>query len=467
MSGATAKGISPELRTVLAETSVLAVAGKAAVLLDRFRSDVPRPWFELAVAMREAGCFEAAVACLRNALAHEPDSLLTLLLLGQTLLTQLDWPRARIRAGFHLPQRSKLDFWQHFHGGDCADYDRLIVISEIYNVGLDLTDAGLHEDALVCFRTAARYLTNFNDGHYALGASCLALGRYAEAAPAMLEWADRERARSDVAGPYWQGEPLPGKTLFVFAAKALGDAAQFMRFIPLAAARCQKLLLFLYPSRRRMFARTAMPENVEVISDPSPSYDAFCTLFMLPHAIGIDASTMAMKRPYLGAEPALVDAWRERLPKLGLRIGIAWRGSDPDRAVPLRCFAPLATIPGVTLVCLQIDVTPEELAELPAGTAVTMPGPDFDAGPDSCVDMMAVMQNLDVVVSACTGAAHIAGAMGRPTLVLLRAVADWRWGREGDETPWYPTMRLFWQAEPGNWAEVMDRVAAAVAAMEP
>jgi hypothetical protein len=160
--------------------------------------------------------------------------------------------------------------------------------------------------------------------------------------------------------------------------------------------------------------------------------------------------------PYLRAEPTLVEKWAARLGPDGFKIGVCWRGSanpkaDHGRAVPLAALAPLAGS-GARLISLQKfeGSTPDDLARAPW---LELVGDDFDGGPDGFVDTAALMENLDLIVTGDTSIAHLAGALGRPVVVLLQAAADWRWFNDREDCPWYPTMRLFRQSRLGDWSE--------------
>ena len=143
--------------------------------------------------------------------------------------------------------------------------------------------------------------------------------------------------------------------------------------------------------------------------------------------------------------------------------GKATSDADTGRSVPLRAFAPLCHIPGVKLISLQKNHGLEQLAHLPPGMSVETLGAEFDAGPDAFMDCAAVMMNLDLVISCDTAAAHLAGALGRPVWIVLKHVPDWRWMMDREDTPWYPTARLFRQARRGDWDEVFLRIASELA----
>jgi hypothetical protein len=187
----------------------------------------------------------------------------------------------------------------------------------------------------------------------------------------------------------------------------------------------------------------------------------------VPRIFGTTRETVPAEVPYLAAEAALVEAWRSQLAGLdGFRIGIAWQGNpayrgDLARSIPLAHFAALARVPGVRLVSLQKGPGTEQLAEARGRFEVLDLGDRLDAaGP--FLDTAAVMRNLDLVVTSDTVAAHLAGALGVPVWVALSTASDWRWLLDRDDSPWYPTMRLFRQRRPGDWDEVFARIAGTV-----
>jgi hypothetical protein len=185
---------------------------------------------------------------------------------------------------------------------------------------------------------------------------------------------------------------------------------------------------------------------------------------------GTDFATIPARVPYLQPESELVAAWRDRLPAGAVRIGVHWQGNkeygaDHRRSFELALFAPLTTIPGVQLISLQKGAGLEQLECLPAGATVHTLGEDFDAGADAFVDTAAVMQELDLIVSSDSAVVHLAGALGRPVWILLAHLPDWRWLLDREDSPWYPTARLFRQPKPGDWQSVFRRVADEVAVL--
>jgi hypothetical protein len=195
-------------------------------------------------------------------------------------------------------------------------------------------------------------------------------------------------------------------------------------------------------------------------------------LLSLPRVFGTTLETIPSRVPYLEPEPSAVAAWRARLGDHERLIGIRWQGStgraDAGRSFGLHHFERLARIPGVRLVSLQKGPGSEQLRELPPNWRVQDLGDDFEpGGPDAFLDVAAVLQSLDLVITSDTSIAHLAGALARPTWVALKQVPDWRWLLDREDSPWYPSMRLFRQQRPGDWAGVFERMRHGIEKHEP
>jgi len=191
-------------------------------------------------------------------------------------------------------------------------------------------------------------------------------------------------------------------------------------------------------------------------------------LLSLPLAFDTALETIPAEVPYLSSDPDRVARWAGRIAGLaGLKVGIAWQGNPGverllwarGRSIPLAALAPLAGLPGVSLVALQKGVGAEQLQEVPFRHRVLDLGPEFDSGPNAFLDAAAVMASLDLVICSDTSIAHLAGSLGRPVWALLHTSPDWRWLLGRADSPWYPTMRLFRQSG-GGWSDVVGAVAA-------
>jgi hypothetical protein len=195
---------------------------------------------------------------------------------------------------------------------------------------------------------------------------------------------------------------------------------------------------------------------------PFPKFELYAALLSLPEIVGTTQDSIPAEIPYLLADAQRVEHWHKELRAVpGVKVGICWQGSkdyanDRHRSIPLNAFAPLADIPGVSLISLQKGPGTEQLVGCPF--PVIDFGDRLDAA-GSFMDTAAIMQNLDLVISADTAPCHLAGALGRTVWVPLPVVHDWRWIIGREDTPWYPTMRLFRQETVGDWASLFQRIA--------
>jgi tetratricopeptide (TPR) repeat protein len=272
--------------------------------------------------------------------------------------------------------------------------------------------------------------------------------------------------------PLWLGEtPLDGRTLLVHVEQGFGDTLQFCRYLTLLSAEAQ-IVFVVQPALVRLMR--SLPRAVTLVSlgDTVPSFDLQCPLLSLPLACGTTLDTIPAPVPYLHAEPAAVAPWRQRLAALpGKRVGLCWAGDprphQPDataidrrRSIPLAAFAPLGGVPGISLVSLQKGAASVQARMTPPAMSLH----DWTDALDDFADTAALVAALDLVITADTAVAHLAGALGKPVWILNRYEACWRWLMERTDSPWYPSARLFHQAEPGDWDSVIADVVAALRA---
>lgn len=269
--------------------------------------------------------------------------------------------------------------------------------------------------------------------------------------------------RPRLAAPVWNGEDLAGRKIVIYAEQGLGDLVQFSRYLPLLQARGAGVALIARPNMHALL-RAAFPA-IALYGDATQLgaelFDFQCALTSLPLHFGTVLETVPSMVPYLKADPERIACWRERIGAGGFRIGICWQGNpsaavDARRSMPLAAFAPLASVPGVRLISFQKKDGLDQLER--AQMRVETLGEAFDSGPDSFVDTMAAMECVDLVISPDTSIAHVAGALARPVWVALRHVPDWRWMLGREDSPWYPTMRLFRQEMTGDWGGVFEHM---------
>jgi tetratricopeptide (TPR) repeat protein len=266
--------------------------------------------------------------------------------------------------------------------------------------------------------------------------------------------------------PKWNGEPLAGKRILMYGEQGLGDQIQFSRYVPRVIAGGAQVTLLVNPALQAIMA--ANFPGAEVVVDlpgGAAGFDFQVSLMSMPAVVRDTLETLPNDVPYLVADERRVAEWRDRLADdTGLRVGIIWQGNrkylrDPQRSIPLAKFARLSALPGVSLYSLQAQVGLEQLDALPDGMNVHRFADIVENNPDGISELAGLMSNLDLVVMSDTGPTHLAGALGRPVWLALPRHPDWRWMRERDDSPWYPTMRLFRQATAGDWDDVFTRIA--------
>ena len=334
-----------------------------------------------------------------------------------------------------------------------------------------LKELGRLGDAETCYRTALRRRPDDPVAHFNLGVALLLAGRLAEGWDE-YEWRFRTGTMRLPACsvPQWMGEARGmgearnGRTLLIRAEQGMGDTIQFCRYVTMAAAG-GPVVLEVQPGLQRLLSRDLAGVPIVAAGDALPDFQLWTPLLSLPRLLGLQAPMP----PYLTAEADRVARWRAWIGAQGCKIGIAWQGNpaaavERGRSIPLREFAPLAQVPGVRLISLQKHHGLDQLASLQSELRIETLGEAFDAGTDAFVDTAAVMQSLDLVVTSDTSVAHLAGALGRPVWVGLQNVPDWRWLLQGEDSRWYPSMRLFRQTTRRDWAGVLERMAAAVVA---
>jgi tetratricopeptide (TPR) repeat protein len=262
--------------------------------------------------------------------------------------------------------------------------------------------------------------------------------------------------------PLWLGEyPLARKTVLLHAEQGFGDTIQFARYVPLLAATGAKVVLEVPSELTALVARLDGGAEIIARGETPPPFDVHCPLGSLPLALRTEPDTVPAEIPYLSADDASLAKWSARIGALARpRIAIAWSGNaehfnDRNRSIPFARLAPLFSVPA-RFVSIQRDVRSEDAAALAAESRVTHLGSELE----NFTDTAAVIALSDLVISADTAVAHLAGAMGRPLWVLIPFQPDWRWTLDGETSPWYPTARLFRQTTLGDWDRAIVRVAA-------
>jgi hypothetical protein len=259
----------------------------------------------------------------------------------------------------------------------------------------------------------------------------------------------------------WTGDDeIRGKRLLLIAEQGFGDTIMAVRYARLAAERGATVILEAPPALRSLLEPLDGAHEIVTQGDALPDFDLYCPLLSLPRAFRTTIDTIPAEMRYLAAPTSHVAVWRDRLGQLtGLRIGLVWAGNpqhvnDQRRSVGLRRLLPLLAERGASFIALQKDLQAGDAQLLDAEPRLIHAGNDLA----SYNDTAAVISLLDLVISVDTSVAHLAGALGKPVWILLPSNPDWRWLLDRDDSPWYPTARLFRQAVRDDWDGVVERV---------
>lgn len=272
-----------------------------------------------------------------------------------------------------------------------------------------------------------------------------------------------------VQKPRWEGQPIAGQTLLIHDEQGFGDTFQFLRLVAWARERSgARIILDVNADCHALAERSGGFDQIIRAGTIPPPFDVHCELMSLPMALGLRLGDLPVRTSYLHADPQRVEQWRKRLAHLPRPwVGLVWAGrpshpNDAQRSLALADLAPLAQA-GVSFIGLQKGAAADSAATPPAGMTMLSLGHDLGSFDDTA----ALITLLDVLVSVDSSPAHLAGALGCPVWVLLPFAPDWRWLLGRNDSPWYPSMRLFRQPAPGQWGPVLTDVAAALSALAP
>ncbi len=339
----------------------------------------------------------------------------------------------------------------------------------LVNLAKTHADRGEAEDALRHYIAALAINPKDANAHLGIGQILLARGEFR---PGWIEYEwrnelDQAKGRMPpIKAAQWNGMALPTGRLLLIGDQGFGDTLQFSRYIPMAAARCLEVvvagandfgsLLGTIPGVGRIFSKWA----------DIPGFSAWSHMSSLPYVFGTEPETVPRTVPYIRPDPDKVARWAERLGVAGgRRVGLFWSGrpthpNNQRRSAPLQRLRELDAVPGVTLFSLQKEVGRADRAEMAGWRDLR----DVSAHFSNFDETAALICNLDLVITVDSAVGHLAGALGRPVWVMLATPSDWRWLLDREDTPWYPTMRLFRQPGVGDWEGLAHQVAGSLAA---
>ena len=402
-------------------------------------------WFSLAQMAMTTRKFELAAQLLGKAIACAPNEPANYVELGICLGSMNRWELA-VQA-----QRKALQLAPAY-------------LPALVCLGKALCAPNQVSESIDCLQQALRLAPDLAAAHWNLALSLLVAGRLAEGWEE-FEWRLQVNPHLDPKPGVakWQGESIPRQTVLLCAEQGIGDCLQFLRYAPLVKARVGRVVVSC-PGSVVSLVKTA--EGVdEVVPDSEPPLrcDRYAMLLSLPRIFGTTLATIPAKVPYLHARPD------SRLPQVPprdpacRRIGLVWAGNaihpnDVNRSASLASLAPLLALPGNQFFSLQVGPRAADLARLTGVGPIT----DWSGLLGDFSDTAAVLAELDLLITVDTSVAHLAGALGRPVWLLVPYAPDWRWLLQREDTPWYPTMRLFRQLAPGDWGSVVAGVGKAL-----
>lgn len=466
--------------------------GEAALVLWRFLEMHPddlETWRALGGLFQDDGDLEEAQSSYRRALEINPDHTGVLNVLGTVLRHQGRLNQSKLEEAVTCFKRAL-----EINPGEANGH---------YNLANVLHDLGKFDEAIDAYRRAISFEGNFPEAHNNLGTT-LFDRRQPEEAVAAYEKAlelspkdpdiltnrgmafllmgdfekgwdgyenrfqawDKKGKQRDFHQPRWGGEDLDGRTILIHGEQGFGDTLQFIRYASLVAERGGRVILECHPALEKLLTGVKELDTVVPKGDELPDFDVHCPLLSLPYSLKTRLETIPAEIPYISVDDDLAKSWKARLANgTELKVGIVWSGRtgehDRDaniayrrRSIPLQAIAPLANIEGIRLYSLQKGRAAQALND----TACTSEIVDHTDELHDFSDTAALLASLDLVISVDTSVAHLAGALAIHIWLLPCYDSCWRWLLERDDSPWYPTMRLFRQNKPAEWQDVIDQV---------
>ena len=401
-------------------------------------------YHDLGFAFQEQGKLDEAIACYQKALQLNPN-----------LVNAYD------NLGITFQEQGKLD-------EAIACYQKALqlnpnLVNTYDNLGITFQEQGKLDEAIACYQKALQLNPNYSNAHWNLSLAFLLSGNFREG------WREHEWRwkLKDFSFPrnfshtIWDGSDIMGLTILLHAECGLGDTIHFIRYAPLVAQKGAKIIVECQKELKTLLRNIKEINQVIVQGEQIPEFDIHCPVLSLPLLFNTTLETIPAKIPYITADSVLVHKWREKVrhDNSKLKIGLVWSGNprykrNRYRSFSLDTFSPLAQLDEITLYSLQKGEAGEQAENPPENMKLI----DYTKEINDFSDTAALLENLDLITSVDTSVAHLAGALGKPVWTLIPFAPDWRWMVNRDDSPWYPTMRLFRQPSPGDWESVMVKV---------
>lgn len=426
------------------------------------------------------GLLEEGEKLIRRALAERPDFAAAWYNLGNLLLERKQDEAAREsyeKAASLGPYPEAL-----YSLGNCwREKDELTRAEQAFSEALALRphyyearhnlanvkrEQGCVDESIALLKQVLLEKPDLAEAHYNLALSLFTLGRYQEGGP-HYEFRFQSKGftspKRNFSQPQWLGEGLTCKRLLVHTEQGLGDTLQFIRYIPLVLSRADDVVIEV-PAPLLPLLRLSLPPQIQLVAQGSalPAFDFHVPLLSLPWLMGSDGHDVPTPEGYLQIEPENFAKWQSLTSSLpGLKVGLNWQGNplgkvDKGRSIQLAKLQPLLDVEGVSFLSLQKFEAAKQAQDF---AQILSPSPDYAERTDTFLDTVSLLKQLDLFITTDTAYAHLAGALGVKTWVLLKASPDWRWGLKEPKTPWYQSLTLWRQQNPGEW----DRPVAAMA----
>lgn len=333
---------------------------------------------------------------------------------------------------------------------------------ELFQQGRFYKVAGDIETAMSFLRPALLKNPTHWDANWDLGDLYLANGDFKRGfAGFRLRWIHDTRYKKKL----WRGENIQGKKLLVYCQWGLGDTFMFIRYAQCVKELGAQVIVYCQKPLKHILKNCSYIDQIVCSDDEIPDFDYQVPITFLPELFQTTVDSIPQNIPYLAIEEHFCISWKKKLADDSFfKIGICWHGEnrhDPQtalRSLPLQKLIPLFKLPGVKIYNLQVGEALDEINSLPSYCCLNSFGPDFDKKNGAFVDTAAIMKNLDLVITIDTSIAHLAGGLGMPVWVLLPYASEWRYLLNRNDSPWYPTMKLFRQPFSGDWQSVMVQV---------
>lgn len=403
-------------------------------------------YMNLGTVLQEKGLFDEAIINYRKALRCDPNN-----------------ADIYYNLGLVSEEKDQLD-------EAISYYQKAILLNSDFadaynNLGILFNKKNQPDSALTCYKKAIELDPHFADAHWNMSHALLLTGQFQEGWKEYeWRWKVKELYHHSLpqprnfSQPIWDGSDIKGRIILLYAEQGFGDAIQFIRYAPLVAQYGATVIVECPNKLTSLLQNTEGIHKVIAYGDRLPEFDVHCPLLSLPSLFNTTLDNIPAKIPYIIPNPTLIQEWREVINRndFNFKVGLVWATDrlPKEKSCLLETFSSLTLLNDISFYSLQKGEPAIQSKKLPKGMNFF----DYTEKINDFSDTAALIMNLDLVISVDTAVAHLAGALGKPVWTLLPFTPDWRWMLNREDSPWYPTMKLFRQPEPGNWNTVIVHI---------